>query len=333
MKTSINRFSSVYLAETASVVGNKESEGPLKDSFDSIEKDAYFGTDTFEKAESEMVRRALNLLLGKAGKAPEDISILLGGDLLNQCVATSFAAAKTQIPYLGMYGACSTIIESSIVASAFINGGLADNAAVMASSHFCTAERQYRFPLEYGSQKTPTAQNTVTGCGAYLLQREPTQYRVKEAVIGKIVDNGIKDVNNMGAAMATAAVDTILRFFNESESKPEDYDLIATGDLGKEGHEITLELFSRCGLNLGDKYTDCGMLIYDLEKQDMHSGASGCACLATVFGGHIFKQMKNNVLKNVLLIGTGALLNRNSAMQNETIPSIAHLLHICKENQ
>ena len=331
MRNDIIRYSGVYLAETATLVGKKESEGPLGSSFDSVEEDVYFGTDTFEKAESEMVRRTLNLLLGKANKTPEDISLLLGGDLVNQCVATSFAVAKSQIPYLGLYGACSTIIEGSVVASSFINGGLADNAAVLTSSHFCTAERQYRFPLEYGSQKTPTAQNTVTGCGALLLQNQTTPYRVKEAVIGKIVDNGVKDVNNMGAAMATAAVDTILRYFDHSDTKPEDFDLIATGDLGTEGHEITLELFKRCGLKLGNNYTDCGMLIYDIKRQDMHAGASGCACMATVFGGHIFSRLRNNELKNILLIGTGALLNRNSAMQKESIPSVAHLLRITRE--
>ncbi|HAN21482.1 MAG TPA: stage V sporulation protein AD [Clostridiales bacterium] len=328
---SILRFSGVYLAETATTVGKKESEGPLSDFFDSHEEDVYFGTDSFEKAESEMVRRTLNILLGKANKKPEDISLILGGDLLNQCVATSFAVSKSQIPFLGLYGACSTIIESAIVASSFINGGLVDNAAILASSHFCTAERQYRFPLEYGSQKTPTSQNTVTGCGSYLLQNEQTSFRVREAVVGKIVDNGIKDANNMGAAMATAAVDTILRYFNESGAKPDDFDMIATGDLGIEGHEISLELLKRCGLNLGQNYTDCGMLIYDIQKQDMQAGASGCACMATVFGGYLFKRMKRNELRNVLLIGTGALLNRNSTLQNESIPSIAHLIHIVRE--
>ena len=331
MNNSITRFSGVYLNQTASVVGKKESEGPLSSDFDLIEEDAYFGTDTFEKAESEMVRRALNLLLKKANKTPEEISVLIGGDLLNQCVATSFAVSKTQIPYLGIYGACSTIVEGSIIASAFINGGLCDNSVVVASSHFCTAERQYRFPLEYGSQKTPTAQNTVTGCGSLLLQKEATPYRIKEAVIGKIVDNGVKDVNNMGAAMATAATDTILRYFNESDNTPDDFDLIATGDLGTEGHQISRELLSRCGLNMGSNYTDCGMLIYDINKQDMHAGASGCACMATVFGAHLFKRMQNNEIKKILLIGTGALLNRNSAMQKESIPSVAHLIHISKE--
>lgn len=331
MENNIIRYSSVYLAETATLVGKKESEGPLASCFDAVEKDIYFGTETFEKAESEMVRRTLNILLGKTKKKPEDISVLLGGDLLNQCVATSFAISKSQIPYLGLYGACSTIIEASIIASAFINGGLSENAAVITSSHFCSAERQYRFPLEYGNQKTPTSQNTITGCGSYLLQSQPTPYKIKEAVIGKIVDNGVKDANNMGAAMATAAVDTILRYFDESGADPNQFDLIATGDLGKEGHEISLELLKRCGLNMGSNYTDCGMLIYDIEKQDMHSGASGCACMATVFGGHIFKRMQNNELKNVLLIGTGALLNKNTAMQNQSIPSIAHLIRICKE--
>lgn len=331
MKSNILRFSNVYLAETATTVGKKESEGPLSDFFDSHEEDVYFGTDTFEKAESEMVKRTLNLLLGKTNKTPEEISMLLGGDLLNQCVATSFAVAKTQIPFLGLYGACSTIIESAIVASSFINGGLSENAAILASSHFCTAERQYRYPLEYGSQKTPTSQNTVTGCGSYLLQNEQTPFRIKEAVIGKIVDNGIKDANNMGAAMAPAAVDTILRYFNESGAKPEEFDIIATGDLGIEGHEISVELLKRCGLNLGNNYTDCGMLIYDIKKQDIHSGASGCGCMATVFGGYLFKRMKRNELKNVLLIGTGALLNRNSSLQKESIPSIAHLIHITRE--
>lgn len=330
MKKNILMFNNVFLAETATIAGKKESEGPLKDYFDNFEEDVYFGKETFEKAESEMVRRNLNTLLGKSGKTPDEISLLLGGDLLNQCVATSFAIAKSQIPFLGLYGACSTIIESMIVASAFIENGFVNNAIALASSHFCTAERQYRFPLEYGNQKTPTSQNTVTGSGSYLLQNIMTPYKIKEAVIGRIVDNGIKDANNMGAAMATAAVDTILRYFNESGANPSDFDIIATGDLGTEGHEITLELLNRCGLKMGSNYTDCGMLIYDINKQDMHSGASGCACMATVFGGYLFKRMQRNELHNVLLIGTGALLNKNSAMQNESIPSIAHLIHIIK---
>lgn len=331
MKNALLHFNNAYLAETASLVGKKEADGPLSNDFDAIEEDTYFGMETYEKAESEMVRRSLNILFKKCGKTPEDIDLLLGGDLLNQCVATSFGISKTSIPYLGIYGACSTIIEGSIIAAAFINGGLVKNSAVLASSHFCTAERQYRFPLEYGSQKTPTSQNTVTGCGAFLLQSEPTPYRITDAVIGRIVDNGVKDANNMGAAMATAAVDTILRYFNGSGAKPEEFDIIATGDLGKEGQKISLELFKRCGLDLGDKYIDCGMQIYDIKKQDMHSGASGCACMATVFGGHIFKRMQRDEVKNVLLIGTGALLNKNSTLQNESIPSIAHLIRITKE--
>lgn len=330
MQNSILHFNNVFLAETATNVGKKEIEGPLKDFFDIYEEDVYFGKETFEKAESEMVRRTLNLLLKKTNMQPEDISLLIGGDLLNQCVATSFGISQSQIPFLGLYGACSTIIESSIVASSFISGGLVENAAVLSSSHFCTAERQYRFPLEYGSQKTPTSQNTVTGCGCYLLQSKPTPFNICEAVVGRIVDNGIKDANNMGAAMATAAVDTLLRYFNESGARPENFDIIATGDLGREGHELSVELLKRCGLDLGDKYTDCGMLIYDTNKQDMHAGASGCACMATVFGGYIFKRMQRNELNNVLLIGTGALLNRSSAMQNENIPSIAHLIHVVR---
>ncbi len=331
MKNSVLQYENVFIADTATHVGKNELEGPLKDYFDMYDEDIYFGQKTFEKAESELVRRSLNLLFKKTGKKPEDISLLLGGDLLNQCVATSFGVAGTQIPFLGLYGACSTIIEASIVACSFINGGFVDNAAVVSSSHFCTAERQYRFPLEYGSQKTPTSQNTVTGCGTYRLQNTPTPYRICEAVIGKVVDNGIKDANNMGAAMATAAVDTLLRYFNESNARAENFDIIATGDLGKEGHELSVELLKRCGLDLGDKYTDCGMLIYDLNKQDMHSGASGCACIATVFGGYIFKRMQKKEINNALIIGTGALLNRNSSLQNESIPSVAHLIHVVRD--
>lgn len=327
----ILKYNNVYINFGSATVGKKEYEGPLSADFDAYEEDEYFGCKSFEDAESEMVRRNLNILMNKANLTPDDIDLILGGDLINQCTVTSFAISDHKVPFLGLYGACSTIIEAIICGSTFIEGGFANNAIATASSHFCASERQYRFPLEYGSVRTPTSQNTVTGTGALIISNAKSKIKIQGAVIGKIIDKGITDSNNMGAAMACAAVDTIERFFKNSKNSLDDFDVIATGDLGAEGHSIAREMLNLCGLTFGEKFTDCGMLIYDRSTQDVHAGGSGCGCIASVLSSHFLKQLENGEIKNILAIGTGALLNPNSVFQNHSIPSIAHAIHISSE--
>ncbi len=320
----IIKYKNVYLQQTASVVGSKEKEGPLGNRFDSFSADDRFDKDTWEKSESEMVRRTVEALLSKSNLKFQDIDLFAGGDLLDQCIATSHAMNNNGVPYLGLYGACSTAAEGLLIGSMFAEKGL--TVGTVASSHFCSAERQYRFPLEYGSQRTPTAQNTVTGCGSFLLSTNKSSVRISEGVIGKIQDNGISDANNMGAAMATAAIDTILRYFADSGKTEKDFDIIATGDLGHEGFELAKEYAKSKGLILGDNYTDCGVMIYDLEKQDVCAGGSGCGCSASVFAAYVCPKLMAGELENALLVGTGALLSPKSIIQNKIIPSVAHLV-------
>lgn len=331
MNKSFLKFKNVFLNEASSIVGKKEYEGPLGNRFDGFEEDEYFGCNSFEDAESEMARRNINMLLAKASSSIEDIDLIIGGDLINQCTATSFAINGTSLPFLGLYGACTTAIESIICASVFIDGSFCNKVIGTASSHFCSAERQYRFPLEYGSIRTPTSQNTVTGCGSFLLSNKRSKIRVKSAVIGKIIDKGVTDANNMGAAMACAAVDTIKTFFENSPMRPNDFDIISTGDLGFEGHAIASEMLKLEKLDIGDRFTDCGMLIYDAKTQDTHSGGSGCGCVASVLSGHFFKLMNEGQVKNLLVVATGALLNPNSVFQKKSIPAIAHAVHLTVE--
>ena len=332
LKNELLNFKNVYLIDGASTVGKKEFEGPLGNYFDVHEKDEYFGTNNFEAAESEMVRRNLNLLFKKTNTKSEDIDIFFGGDLINQCVPSNYAITDHNKPFLGLYGACSTIIEAIICASVFIDGDFINNAVSFASSHFCAAERQYRFPLEYGALRTPTSQNTVTGTGAILLSSNKAKIKVKHAIVGKIVDKSVTDQNNMGAAMACAAVDTLLKFLNTTETNPSNYDMIFTGDLGLEGHEIAKEMLLLSGIKIGENFKDCGTLIYDKNTQDTHSGGSGCGCFASVLSGYILKEINAQRLKNVVLIGTGALLNPNSVLDKHSIPGIAHLIHIEAED-
>lgn len=317
------KFDSVYIKSWASVAGQKEAEGPLANMFDHMIYDEYFGKSSFEKAESEMCRICINTLLAKCGINTNDIDIALAGDLVNQCVATSYAAKHFKIPFLGLYGACSTAAESLLTAACIISSGNAENALCYASSHFCTAERQYRFPLEYGNQRTPTSQNTVTGCGAFLVSNAASDIKLTEAVVGVISDNGVTDQNNMGAAMATAAYDTIKRYAALHGSL-NGIDMIATGDLGAEGHAICAELLKRGEIDFGGIFTDCGLMIYDIAKQDVHAGGSGCGCIATVAAAKLLPMLQNGEIKKLMLIGTGALLNTNSVLQGESIPSVAH---------
>ena len=308
---------------SASVVGKKEGEGPLAATFDHISQDDSFGERTWEKAESAMQKLALAAALNKAGLSVSALDYLLAGDLLNQCIGSGFAVRGQDVPFFGLYGACSTMAESLSLAALLLDGGFGVRAAAMTSSHFCSAERQYRTPLEYGGQRTPTAQWTVTGSGCLILAREGQGPYVTHVTTGKIVDKGIKDAANMGAAMAPAAYSTIAAHFQDTGRKPSDYDLIVTGDLGKLGRDIVADWFHRDGMDLKN-LTDCGTLIYDLEGQDVHCGGSGCGCSAVVLAGFLLDGMKQGRWRRILFCGTGALLSPTSSQQGESIPSICH---------
>lgn len=314
---------------TGSVVGKKESKGPLAGYFDRTVSDGRFGQKTWEQAESKFQNSALSHALSKANLETQDLSCIFSGDLLNQCTASSFAFRDSDVPYFGMYGACSTFVEGLILAAVAVDAGFAETAAVCASSHFCTAERQYRNPLSYGGQRPPTAQRTVTGSGAVLISgSQETAPRITAATIGTVIDSGISDANNMGASMAPAAYDALRRHFENTDTKPSDYDLIATGDLGEVGRKILLHLFERDGTELGDRYIDCGCEMFDIHRQDVHSGASGAACSATVFAGYIYDGLRKGKWKRILLAGTGSLQSTLTVQQKETIPGICHVVEM-----
>ena len=315
----------------AAVVGGKEHEGPLGADFDLHDETGEFGMDTWEKSESEMQRLALNLALSK-GKCGTDVpQVIFAGDLMNQCTGSAYGLLGFGKPYFGLYGACSTFAEATVLSSLLISAGYFENAAAISSSHFCSAERQFRFPLEYGGQRAPTAQWTATAAGAAILRAFGNGPYVTEVLPGTIVDKGINDVNNMGAAMAPAAIDTLTSYFTETGKKPEDFDLILTGDLGMEGHSITLELMKENGYDLTGVYNDCGLLLYGGDSQDVHCGGSGCGCSASVICGHILKRFAKGELQNVLYLATGALMSPGSLKQGATIPGIAHLVHFSAE--
>jgi len=310
------------------VVGKKEGKGPLGQEFDYIDQDDTFGQASWEKAESQMQKQALTNALDKAGLSVSELDFLFAGDLLNQCISSSYAARDQDVSFFGLYGACSTMGEGLALAAMTLDGGFGQRAAAVASSHFCTAERQYRNPLEYGSQRTPTAQWTVTGSGAVVLGKEGGGPYITHCTIGKIVDKGIKDANNMGAAMTPAAVDTLTAHFRDTGRTPGFYDLIVTGDLGVLGRELLLELMEREGYDLSANHTDCGILMFDVKKQDVHCGGSGCGCSASVLTGHLIPGMKQGRWDNILFCPTGALHSPTSAMQGESIPGICHAVAI-----
>ena len=320
----------VYISAHAAIVGQKEGEGPLQGTFDKVSGDAHFGQKTWELAEAAMQRDAIQTAAAKAGLELADLDLILAGDLLNQCIASSFAVRGQDVPFLGLYGACSTMAEGLVLAAMTLDGGFGAWAAAVASSHFCSAERQYRTPLEYGGQRTPTAQWTVTGAGAAVLSREGNGPYVTHATIGKVVDKGIKDANNMGAAMAPAAYSTLTAHFADTGRRPADYDLIVTGDLGELGRSIVLDLFRADGVEL-DNYNDCGVMIFDLPAQDVHCGGSGCGCSAVVLNGHLLRGMAEGRWKSILFCGTGALLSPTSSLQGESIPGICHAVAISTE--
>lgn len=318
----------VYVAGYAACVGTKEGQGPLGGSFDVVLTDNRYGQETWEKAESAMVETAARRAISKAGMQEQDIGCALGGDLLNQCIASGYAMRQLGQPYFGLYGACSTMAESLLLGSVLIAGGFEQHVLCMASSHFCSAERQYRYPLEYGGQRAPTAQWTVTGAGAVVLSSAQQPVRLVRATPGRVFDPGIKDAANMGAAMAQSAYETLRAFFHDTGTGPQDYDLIATGDLGLIGSGLLQSLFRGDGMPLGEQYTDCGLLIYDRNQQDVHAGGSGCGCCASVLCAHILPGLQQRQLKRVLVCATGAMMSPVSVNQGESIPGICHLLEL-----
>lgn len=313
---------------TSSIVGPKEGQGPLAKYFDTILSDDLCGEKSYEKAECRMAMDAASRVICKAGIQKETIDYMLAGDLLNQIITSSFAARGIGIPFFGLYGACSTMTESLSLGSMLIDGGYGDYVLCMTSSHFSSAERQYRFPLEQGTQRPPTAQWTVTGAGAAMLSRQGNGPFVTHVTTGKVIDLGIKDANNMGAAMAPAAADTIAQHFRDTGFEPKDYDLIATGDLALVGRDLADELLKRQGYDISNIFTDCGIEIFDTEKQDVHAGGSGCGCSAVVFCGYFYNKLTTGELNRILMVSTGALMSTTSSQQGESIPAIAHAVTV-----
>jgi stage V sporulation protein AD len=316
----------------ASVAGKKESQGPLGACFDVTSNDSYFGQKTWEQAEKKLQQTALETLLKKAQITRNDLDVVLSGDLLNQCIGSSFSLRNTGVAHLGLYGACSTMAEGLLTASMVVGGNYFNNAVAITSSHFASSERQYRFPLGYGGQRTPTSQWTVTGSGAVLVNRDGNGPKITSCTVGCVCDLGIKDANNMGAAMAPAAYTTIRAHFDDLGLSPDDYDLIVTGDLGLHGKELLMHLGRKDGLNLGGKLTDCGTLIFDSVTQDVHAGGSGCGCSAIVLCSHFLNKLNEGKLKKILFCGTGALLSPTSTQQGLPIPGVCHAVAISGGN-
>ena len=315
----------------ANIGGKFEAQGPLAQYFDELNEDSFFGEKTWEKAESAMQKKVLQRALDQANLKPSDLDYIFAGDLLNQCIGSSFGLRDFNVPFYGLYGACSTMGESLSLAALIIDGGYAGRAAAITSSHFCTAERQYRMPVPYGSQRTPTAQWTATASGCTILAADGPGPYVTHVTCGKIVDKGVTDANNMGAAMAPAAYDTLSAFFRDTKTKPDDYDLVITGDLGELGHAIVRDFFSRDGIQLGENFQDCGLLLYDRKKQDMHAGASGCGCSASVLNGYLLTEMRRGKWKRIVFAPTGALLSPTSSFQGESVPGICHAVCLSAE--
>ncbi len=309
---------------SACVGGKKEGEGPLGSSFDVISQDAYFGEQSWEKAESAMQRLAFFHALQKAKLSSSALDYIFAGDLLNQCTASAFSMRDTSVPYFGLYGACSTMAEAISLAAMSIDGGYADTACAVTSSHFCSAERQFRLPLEYGGQRTPTAQWTATASGAVILSAQGCGPYVTAVTTGRIRDAGITDANNMGAAMAPAAYETICAHLEDLGLRPDAYDLIVTGDLGLIGRGVVMDFFLRDGVDIAPYYDDCGLLLYDRERQDVHAGGSGCGCGASVLSGWLLDGLRAGRWSDLLFCATGALLSPTTVGQGESIPGICH---------
>lgn len=311
-----------------SVVGKYESEGPLGNEFDAYDQDARFGEESYEKAESRLQKIAVETALRKSNYTEKDIDCIFAGDLLNQCIGSSFGIRNMKIPFVGLYGACSTMALSISMASIMVDSGALDRAVAVTSSHFCSAERQYRYPLEYGSFRTPTAQRTVTGSGASIIEIGKNKPHINAVTIGRIEDLGVKDANNMGAAMAPSAYSTLKAYFEDTNTGPEDYDIVFTGDLGKVGSDLLYELCESDGIDIRCRHSDCGLIIYDRDNQDMHAGGSGCGCSASILNSYVMHRFEEGELNNILFMSTGALLSPTSTMQGESVPGISHLINI-----
>lgn len=324
-------FANVYVQDGYTIAGPKESDGCLRGNFDVQLKDDMMGQDTFEHAERKMFEDAIEGVVAKSNLSLDQIDLILGGDLLNQTVSTSFAMRKNHVAFFGLYNACATFVESLIIASTMLNNCL-QNVVCLAGSHFSTAERQYRYPLELGVLRSPVTQWTATGVGSCLLTSIAgcSNVQITRATIGRVVDYGIMDVNNMGAAMAPAAKDTLLAFFTETGAKPSDYDLILTGDLGKLGKTILIDLMQKEGYDISNNCADCGASLY-YEEQQTYQGGSGPSCSALVFSSIILSNLKKGQIKKMLFVGTGALMSPTTSFQGDSIPAIAHLVEICSK--
>ncbi|MEG1705097.1 MAG: stage V sporulation protein AD [Clostridia bacterium] len=333
-KQTLKLVNTPKLYEATSAVGPKESSGPLGIYFDIKCSDVFYGEKSFEKAESKFMKSAIDNIICKLNLSIDRIDYIFGGDLLNQCIASGYCMRDFAVPYFGLYGACSTYVESIILASILINSNCGEKIIATASSHFCSAERQFRLPLEHGNQKAPTAQYTVTGAGAALIVNKNLEKKcplITYVTPGKIVDMGIKDISNMGAAMAPAAFDTIITHLQDTKREPDYYDAIITGDLGKEGTDILIDLCINYGMDISKVHRDCGKEIFDLNDRDINSGGSGCGCIATVFSSYFYQELKEKKLNKILLVATGALMSPISIGQGESIPSIAHAVAIENE--
>ncbi len=313
-----------HIISAASVVGKKEGEGPLGKLFDLVGDDPMFGEDNWEKAESTLQKEAAQMALGKAGLLPTQIRYLFAGDLLGQLIATSFGVVDMNIPMFGLYGACSTCGESLSLGAMAVAAGYGDYVLALTSSHFASAEKQFRFPLEYGNQRPLAATWTVTGSGAFVLAPKGGKARITGVTTGKVVDFGVKDSMNMGACMAPAACDTIYQNFMDFNRQPEDYDKIITGDLGYVGQKILIDLLKEKGFDISKVHTDCGIEIYDQQTQDTHSGGSGCGCSAVTLAAMILPKIEKGSWKRVLFVPTGALLSTVSFNEGQSVPGIAH---------
>ena len=325
------RYSNASVLSYAAVAGKIESDGPYGAEFDEIIEDNKATAKTWEQAEALFQRKALGHAMNKAELSPQDMELLVAGDLLNQCTGSSYGLKDYYIPFLGIYGACSTFAEGLLIAGAMVNAGYVANAAAVTSSHFSSAERQFRFPLNYGGVRPPTAQWTATAAGAAIVSSDIRPPFIRAATVGKIQDMGVTDLNNMGAAMAGAAYDTISRHLDHMNTTPQAYDLIITGDLGYVGSQLMYDLFMRDGTDITSKHKDCGLMLFDRDSQDVHSGGSGCGCSASMMCGHFLKRIESGELKRVLFCATGALMSPTMVQQGGSIPGIAHVVELTAE--
>lgn len=318
----------VYISGCAGVVGKKEGDGPLSKYFDKIFEDEYLGQPSFEAAESQLIKHAVSIATQKSGNEIKDIDLIVIGDLLDQSISSTFGIKDFMRPHIGLFGACSTCALSMGLGSLLVENSVANTALAATSSHFCTAERQFRFPLQYGSKRTPNSQRTVTGSGAFVLKQGTNGVKIKSVTFGKTKDYDITDANNMGAAMAPAAADTIKAYLEDTNSQPSDFDLILTGDLGKIGTKLLIELLKGENIDISSVHDDCGLMIFDVDDKDFAAGGSGCGCSASVLSTYIMDKFSSGELKRILFVGTGALLSPTSTSQGYSIPSIAHLVEL-----